>query len=107
MPIPPIQYRLLWRYLTLRDDNTAAMMDPSDTKNDGRLFGNIVYEGIRPSITDEDFQPPPQVPESYPLHPRSFGERNPSTAPFDPVRGPPPPLASATSCGPLHTARSP
>ena len=39
----------------------AAMMDPSDTKNDGRLFGNIVYEGIRPSITDDDFEPPQQV----------------------------------------------
>ena len=37
------------------------MMDPSDTKNDGRLFGNIVYEGIRPSITDDDFEPPQQV----------------------------------------------
>ena len=40
---------------------TAAMMDPSDTKTDGRLFGNIVYEGIRPSITDDDFQPQTQA----------------------------------------------
>jgi hypothetical protein len=71
MQYHPIQY-----CLTFRDNATAAMMDPSDTKNDGRLFGNIVYEGIRPSITDEDFQPPPQVAKSYPLHPRLIHGRD-------------------------------